>query len=435
VWWEQFHDPVLSKLVETAESSSPTIEVALARVEEARSDVTRARAGLFPSVQANASSTRSNAIQTGSSPTALTPGTTTTAALDASWELDLFGGVRRGLEGSRARLDSYVASWHDARVTLGANTADAYVNLRYCQVLVGIAESDLISRRATQRLTRLKVNAGFSAPADGSRTDANVAEGEGALENQRSICARGFNQLVALTGLTPAALREVLGASTAERGIPVPEIADVSSIPADVLSQRPDLRNAERLVAAASADIGVAIAKRYPQLSLSGEIGVTRLAVGGASLLTHTWSFGPALMLPLFDAGALAAGVTGARARYDQAAATYRGKVRTAVQEVEDALVRINAAALRQAQANIAVEEYGRYLRAVNTSFQLGSASLLELEEARRLLFASNQTLAATQLERSAAWITLYKAAGGGWQTPDSTKGQGQQNQQQALLK
>ena len=183
-----------------------------------------------------------------------------------------------------------------------------------------------------------------------------------------------------------------------------------------MLAQRPDVFSAERDVAAASADVGQAQAQRYPSLSLTGSIGASRFSSGGQSADLSTWSIGPlAVSLPLLDGGRRAANVQSAQARYDEAAALYRAKVRQAVSEVEQALVTLQSTAAREADAQIAVEGYRASFTGTEALYKGGLASLVELEDVRRSLLAASLTQVSLQGERLAAWVALYRALGGGF--------------------
>jgi outer membrane protein TolC len=227
-------------------------------------------------------------------------------------------------------------------------------------------------------------------------------------------CAVELKTLVALTGRDEAALRPQLSASPAQ---PAPEaLFTIASLPAQVLAQRPDVYNAEREVAAASADVGQAQAQRYPRLGLNGAVGVARVHTGGMGTNLTTWSIGPlALSLPIFDGGRRAAQEEAARARYDEAAALYRARVRLAVSEVEQALVRLQSSTERNGSAQTAAEGYRASFAATEARWRAGMASLVELEDARRTALAAQNALTALQHERTAAWVALYRAAGGGW--------------------
>jgi outer membrane protein TolC len=191
---------------------------------------------------------------------------------------------------------------------------------------------------------------------------------------------------------------------------------NVATVPAQALLQRPDLYAAAREVTAASAETGAANARRYPQFSLSGSIGALVIRTEGTRETSGTWSFGPlGVSVPLFDGGRRAAEVDAAQARYDEAVAMYRGRVRQAVREVEEALVTLQSTGQRASDAALAVQGYRTSFDATEARYKGGLASLVELEDARRLLLAAETALVSLQRERVAAWISLYRAAGGGW--------------------
>lgn len=413
-WWKRFEDPALTRLVEAAEQNSPTIALAVGRVREARAAVTSSRASLLPTLSGSGSITRGKNLGSAGAAGGNTLSTVKSASADASWELDLFGGNRRSLQGSKARLSSAEADWHDARVTLAAEVANAYTTAREDQNLIALYNQELASRQATEQLTALKIREGLAPRADALSVEASTASSASTLENQRGLYAQTLNQLVMLTGLTYAQIESALGAPAA-----IPRIANTVelALPASTVSQRPDVRSAERQLAAASADVGVAIADALPSLSLAGSIGINTSRAGGQSTTLRTWSFGPSLNVPLFQGGANAAKIESARARYDQALAAYRSSVLTAVQEIEDALVRIDTVSRRRAHAEKAAGNYSLYFAAIEKSYREGKSSLLQQEDARRQSLSAQESLLAVRLEQAQSWIALYKAVGGGWET------------------
>ncbi|AEK63533.1 efflux transporter outer membrane subunit [Collimonas fungivorans] len=412
-WWSQFDDPLVSELVATAQASNPSLAQALARIAQARAAAGSAGSALFPSVAADASSMRSKSLTgtTGLGSASIIT-TNSTAAFDASWELDLFGGKRKTAEAANARVFARNADWYGAKVSLAAEVGSTLVNYRACVAIAAMLAQDLKSREQTAQLTALKVKAGFTAPADGALINGSTADARQKLVVQRTECDLDVKALVALTDIAEPALRTKLAVN--ER-LPTPRGFVVESVPAQALSQRPDIAVAERELAAASAEINVAQANRYPSLSLLGSIGIGGFRFDGSSSRSDTWSFGPSLKLPLFDAGLLRAQVDLARGRYDEAYAGYQLQVRTAAREIEEALVRLDAAARREDDAALAAKEYESYFRANDDKFKAGSGSLFELEDARRTFLSAQQTQISVQREHVTAWIALYKALGGGW--------------------
>lgn len=408
-WWVQQGDPVLVQLVEAAQAVSPTIASARSRIEDARAIRVASGAALLPSLDATASVSRSSALPP--QPT----GTTSQAGFQSAWEIDVFGGGRATRDAAQSRLEGADAGWHNARVSVAAEVAGLYYEQRACEKLLAIALSDAASRGETSRLAELSRKAGFTAPAVAALARASAAEGSGRAKQQRARCEAGIKALVSLTAISEPELRKTM----ASPGTPEGEAAMViAGLPAQVLSQRPDVFAAEREVAAAGADVSGARAQRLPRLALSGFIGRTQLRAGGADTELSTWAIGPlALSLPLFDAGRRAANVNAAEARYDAAVTAYRASVRQAVREVEEALINLESTAARAEDVRISVEGYLSSFNATEARYKGGLASLVELEEARRNRLSAEITLVTLERERRGAWVALYRAAGGGWTT------------------
>jgi NodT family efflux transporter outer membrane factor (OMF) lipoprotein len=407
-WWQQFDDPTLAQLIDAAQKVSPTLASARARVETARATRTAAGAALAPEVNGTASLVRGRTDLT-------TPvGNTASVGLQASWELDLFGGARAGRDAAQARLEGAQAGWHDARVSVAAETALSYVGLRACEALLEQTQTDANSRAETARLTQLTAKAGFQAPATEALARASAAQASAQLTAQRAQCDVNVKALVALTGIDEPTLRAQLAPRKAQ--LPQPAEIGVASVPGEVLNQRPDLYIAARDLVAASADVSQARAQRLPHVSLNGSITAGRFEGGGISTNGNLWSVGPlSVSLPIFDAGRRAANVDAARARYDEAASAYRGKLRNAVREVEEALVQLQSTATRNEDARIAAEGFRASYRATESRFRGGLASLFELEDSRRSAVQAESQLIDLSRERVAAWIALYRALGGGW--------------------
>ena len=406
-WWAQFDDPLLAELIGQAEAVSPTLAQARSRIVQSRADAAAARNVLWPSLNLGAAVLRSGGGN-------LVNQRLDSAALDAGWEVDLFGGGRRTLEAAAARQEGAQAAWHEARVSLAAEVAREYVGLRAGEALLADAEADLASRRTTEQLTRGKVQAGFGAPADGALAEASLAEAATRVIAQRAECDISVKALVALVGLDEAALRERLQARSGK--LPQPAVLAVGGLPVQVLSHRPDLVVAERELAAASADIGGAQATLYPRLSLVGSVGVQYQRLAGVGGNSSVWRFGPSLDLPIFDAGRRLANVAAAQARYDSALAVYKSQVRQAVREVEQALVRLDSANRREVETGRAAEGNATAFCAAEARWRAGIGSQLALEEFRRLQVNARMQHLAVRHEAVAAWVALYRAVGGGWE-------------------
>jgi len=413
-WWRQFNDPTLVALIAAAQEQSNTMAQAALRIAQTRALLVGTNAAALPVVNGSAGLTRGT-FQLGGP---VTLATVSQAQLQSSWELDLFGGLARGSEAAQARLEAQVANWHDARIAVAADTANLYVNYRACEQFADLALSDATSRARTAKLTEQLSAAGFQSPANAALARASAAEGQGRLVAQQADCDLSVKALVALTGLVEADLRARLAPQA--KILPRPLMPAVQQVPAQVLSQRPDLAAAERELAAASADIGVREADRFPRLSLLGSVGPLDFSTANLAISATTWSIGPSLTMPIFDAGRRAANVDTAKIAYQAAEVNYRSQARRAVREVEDALIRLNSLSLRDTEAEISAKGYRQSLTASEDKFKFGLASVLDLEEVRRLSVNADNILTSVRRDRVNAMIALYRAVGGGWTLTDS---------------
>ena len=409
-WWTAQDDPILLALIDGAQALSPTVAVALSRVETARANEATARAALLPGVTAGLSAGRSVSVPA-------TPAATSTAlTLQTSWEIDVFGAARVARVAAAGQTLGSQAQWHDARVSVAAEVANTYYALAHCWKTQALAEQDLASRQRSRDISARSLQAGMLAPAAYAQVQAEVAQSQLRLIQQSSQCDLYTKALVALTGEDEALVRSVM------RALVLPDDLtgfSVTQIPAQALVQRPDVFAAEHDVALASAQIGRAKARRWPGLSLGGSIGALRYGSAGVDTDITTWSFGPlALTLPVFDAGQRAALVDAATADYVAAVTTYRAKVRQAVREVEEALVVLDSTVQREADTRAVHDARLQNLAAAQNRERNGLASTLEVEEARRAVLAAQADVLALQLERKRAWVALYRAAGGGWERP-----------------
>lgn len=402
-WWTELSDPVLDHLVDAAFRTSPTLEAALARLSQSRSLYAESNAAGLPSVLGEVGKEHSTSDSSGSITRQ------SWLSLDSSWEIDLFGAVQRGKESALARAQAQQATLADVRVSLAADVADAYLSYRACQSYEALSKQDVISRQATEKLTAASVKEGFTAPYQASRSRASVAEAKTQLATTHAYCEQQENLLTRLTGIPrPVLMQALADQPTGLDRLPVPRHFDIA-IPSQALIQRPDIRAAERRLAALSANIGLTEADRYPRLSLSGALGYS--ASGGVSF--GSWSFGPSISLPIFDGGQRKAAVEVAKSKYEEAFADYKAKTRKAIQEVEDALTRYAAAHQRAENARISAQQYQNYFNSVDTRYREGASNLLELEDARRTMLSAQQTLLSVQQERLQAWVALNRATGG----------------------
>jgi outer membrane protein, multidrug efflux system len=410
-WWAQFGDPALLTLQKTAQQNSSTLAEAVAAIDKARASRTSAGSGLWPSLDASASDSASGSLKNSSGVSR-----TASGALDASWELDLFGKTRRNVESADALIAYRQADWENSRVSLVAEVASDYLDYRTCRIKQHYYEAQATSQDLTVSMTRASWQAGFKAQADLRLAEASAASTHASALSQRTECEVSVKTLVALIGIDEPALRDILGADT--MALPQPRGLAVNSIPADLLRQRPDIVSAERKLASTSALIGAAEAERWPSLSLSGSIGLSKT---NGSSITAPWSFGPSLSLPLLDGGSISASIRSARADYASQLASYQQTVRDAVKEVEQDLVRLDSIAELEETTRQSAEGYRDYFTAAELSWRVGTSSQLDLESARRSSITADISLIELQQNRLSYWIALYKAVGGGWKINQGT--------------
>ena len=407
-WWRSFDDPLLPGLIDAAQAVSPSLASARARIERARATLVASDAAASPRLDGVAAAQRARSV-----PEAFA---STSAALgvQAAWELDLFGGVAAGQRASAQRLRGAEAGWHEARVSLAADLATAYVNLRGCEAQLQQAQADAASREATARLTSQSAAAGFTAPADAALARAGAAQARSQMRAQQAQCDTLIKALVELTDRPEPALRQQLSAATAR--LPLAASLATLALPAQLLQQRPDLAAASATMEAAAADVAAARADERPRLSFAGSLQLSTLRSGGVSTDGSVWSIGPLqLSLPLFDGGSRRAATAAQQAAYDEAVAQLQGGVRRALREVETALVALDATAARERDVMAAATDFEASLTATEARQRGGLASLLDLEAARRNALLARSTVIELQRERTTAWIALYRSLGGGW--------------------
>ncbi|MGA1315306.1 MAG: efflux transporter outer membrane subunit [Rubrivivax sp.] len=409
LWWARFGDPVLADLIAAAQAASPDLSSAGARLAQARSQRVLAQADLWPSVQAQAGFGRGRA-EPGQS-----LATTASASLQTAWEIDLFGARRAASQAAQARLDGAAATRDAVGIAVAAEAALSYVQFRACQAQADLALMDSRSREETARLTALAAASGLRARADAALAQAGAAQGRSLAVQQQAQCERLLKALVALTALQEPALRDRLAAAPGR----LPPVAPpaVTVLPAALLQQRPDLSAAAAEVEAAGAELAHRQAQRWPQMAVQGQIGLARAAGVGFTRDGSVWSLGPlSVTIPVFDGGRREAAQRAAAVAYDDAAALYRAALRQAVREVEEALVRVAAARLREADTRQAAQSLDEVLRATQERWAAGLASQFELEDARRSALAARAAWVDLEREQVESAIALYRALGGGWQ-------------------
>lgn len=424
-WWETFHDPELDGLVRRALVSSPDLAIAAQRVREARAGLQFAAGGELP--QAGVDAGKMEYRRTGPLNTIYRGSYATyQAGFDASWELDLWGGARRAVEAAGAALQASEEDDRGARLALAAEVARDYVDLRATQRRLAIARTNLDLQERTLALTRQRLHAGVAGELDVFRAEALAANTRASLP----LLEDGINQLIhrlgVLLGDEPEAL---VGELAAAEPIPTPPARVAVGLPADLLRRRPDVRAAERSLAAATAGIGVAKAQLYPHLGLAGTLGfVGTGTVGLFDYSSRYFSLGPGLHWSIFNAGRVRAQVEAASARSEEAYAAYRKVVLGALADADNALGAFDA---EQRRHGALVDAAGAARQSVATASELyrqGVTDFLSVIDAERSLAAADDNLAQSDRAVSTDLIALYKSLGGGGPVPGAVPSHGAQS-------
>ncbi len=415
-WWTVFGDPVLESLVVRAVEGSPDLRIAAARLREARAAAGIVRSELGPQIDLDGSTSRTKTSgNVFTFPGADLHQSRYRGAFDAAWEIDLFGGLRRELEAATADAQAAEEDARAARVTLQAEVARVYVELRGAQRRRAVLREQVASAADRLALLKARLEAGVATSLDVAREEALWRGTEALVPPAERDVAQAQHRLGTLLGRDPGALLAELGA---DGPIPVPPARVVVGLPARLLVRRPDVRRAERELAAAVARIGVAKAEFFPKISLTGAFGLESLhAKDFFESASRIWAVGPALRWPIFASGRLRAQLDGAEARQLQALAAFDGTVLRALEDVENALV----AYLREGERRRLLTEAvaaGRRALALSEDLQRqGLASQLEVLVAQRALQLDELQLAASDAALTLSCVALYKALGGGWET------------------
>ncbi len=412
-WWKAFGDPVLDGLVTQALSANLDIKVAVARVDEARALFKDARLDQLPRVTADGSYVKSDQQQPGSNGQRV-ESETYQGGFDAGWEIDLFGRVRRGVESARAEAGAAQADLRDAQVTIAAEVARNYLELRGAQARLAVANRNLQTQRETVRLTQVRYDNGAGSPIDVASAQARLNATEAAIPSLITAEKRANYRLCVLTGQRPGALDATLVATTAEvtpliTALPIGDAADL-------LRRRPDVQAAERRLAAQTAKVGVATADLFPRVRVTGFIGFLSGSAGGfGNAASQAWSVAPSVSWPALDLGGAHQRLKAAEARNDASLAVYDQTVLTALEDLENALVgyRQQQAQLvsltRQAAASRRAAELARI------QYKEGGIDFLVLLDAERTLLAAEDSLTVAETGVNTNVVAIYKALGGGW--------------------
>jgi outer membrane protein, multidrug efflux system len=411
-FWKQFDDETLDQLVSDALTSNYDLRIALGHLVEARAARHESMFDLAPTVTASAGHTNELVpkVQAGF------PFTTSfyDAGFDATWELDLFGRIRRGVEARTAELQGAEANLHDAQVSVIAEVARTYFELRGQQTQLAVAQRNVVNQTDTLKLTQAQQEAGRGTELDTSRAQAQLSTTLSTIAPLQAAVARSIHRLGVLTGRDPNALTGLL---TPTKDLPeLPRITAIND-PATLLRRRPDIRVAERQLAASTALVGVAIGDYFPKVTFNGNFTYAAASPGNLGTApSRSYVIGPGISWAAFDLGRVHAQVAQAHARNDVALATYEKTVLNALEETENALVTHARDRDSLTHVEAAVEASATAARLARTRYEGGYVGFLEVLDAERTQLEAEDRLAQSRTETATSLIAVYKAMGGGWE-------------------
>jgi multidrug efflux system outer membrane protein len=414
-FWGQFNDDLLNGLVIEALAANHDLRIALAHLQQARALRTQAKLDLLPTVTSQGGYTNQQypASQTFGIGTSLDE-RYYNAGFDATWELDLFGRVRRGVEASRAVVEGQEATLRDAQVSVTAEVARTYFELRGEQAELAVLQRNAANQQQTVDLTNSLLDAGRGTELDTARAKAQLDSTLATIPPLRANVERSIHRLGVLTGREPDALANILAAPG---NLPdLPRMAAVGD-PAGLLRRRPDIRVAERQLAASTAQIGVAVGDLFPKVTFTGNFGFAASdlsALGSAG--TKTFLIAPAISWPAFDLGRVRARIAGARAGADADLAAYQQTVLKALEETENALVAHARERDRLVQLTAAAAESDTAAQIARARYEGGLVGFLDVLDAERAQLQAQDQLAQSRTDAATSLIAVYKALGGGWQ-------------------
>ena len=428
MWWVSFNDSLLTELIKRAELGNLDLEAAVGRVAEARAIRGQAKGGYWPDIVLGGAYSyqklSENGLQgaqvgrppsggeEGGSPLA-DPFDTWTAGLSLSWEIDLFGRIRRTVEAADAQLQASVEDYRDVLVTLYAEVGVAYVDARAFQARLDFARQNVSAQENSLELTRDRFNAGLTSALDVAQAEQNLAQTRSTIPALDIGLEQSLNRLAVLLGEAPGSIHDEL-AGPAEPLQPDDKVA--YGIPADLLRRRPDIRQAERLLASQTARIGIATADLYPTLSLGGSVGLESLELddlGDSGSLF--FSIVPKISWPIFTGGKIRNRIRAEEARTAQALAAYEQAVLRALEEVQNALVAYGQEKLRRDRLREAVNASQRAVDLVETQYLSGLTNFQNFLDSQRSLFRQQDELAESAGQVIQNLIDLNRALGGGW--------------------
>lgn len=416
-WWEAFADPALNRLIADAVASNLDIQLAQARVRQARADLGFNEAALFPTLDGGAAYTRSRVSKNANPGLPVGTRNLYQAGFDAGWEIDIFGGNRRAIEAATYALESTMEAERNTRVTLLAEVARNYILLRGTQHELMILRRNVAAQEDTLALQRDRFKAGITNDLTVAQAEALVTDTRALIPPLESVARQAIHRLGLLLGREPAALVVELAP---EQGLPAGPPAIPAGLPSELLRRRPDIQQAERNLAAATASIGVATADLFPKFALTGTLGLSSASAGKFfEAASGYWSAGPSMSWRLFDAGRIKANIRSREALRDQAFVQYRQVVLQALGEVEDALIAYEREQARRAILTQSVDSNRRAFDLASKLYGAGVVDFLNVLNTQQALLTAEDQLARSDQAVSTNLVAVYKALGGGWESTE----------------
>jgi NodT family efflux transporter outer membrane factor (OMF) lipoprotein len=424
-WWMLLNDPALDDLIARAVQANYDVRTAVARVREARARRTIVSSQEYPSLDAVGDYSHNRLSQNAAPYNAFKlphfpwEFNQYQAGFDASWELDVFGGTRRAVQAATADLEATIEGQRGVVLSVLAEVARNYVELRGYQQELIIARQNLQTQRQTLQLTLDRRKVGEATQLDVSRASAQVSSTEATLPQLARQEWQAMYRLSVLLGQQPGDLVDSLSAAAA---IPVPPEQVATGLPAELLRRRPDIRQAERQLAAATARIGQAKADLYPQFALNGSFAWQSSDTHNLfDSPSRSWTVGPSVRWPVFDAGRIRANIKIRTAQQEQAMMSYEQTVLRAMEEVQDALVSFNTEQERRKSLQDAVRASQESVDLARELYRQGLSDFLSVLDAQRQLFQSQEALVLSDRALTTSLVALYKALGGGWEVAMAT--------------
>ncbi len=410
-WWSLFNDPLLNRLIQTATENNRDLMAAIARVEEARANLGITRGERLPQVDADGSAIRQESSDNGLSPDINE--SIYTAQATAGWEIDLFGRIRRAVEATTADYQASAEDRTDVLISLYANVALTYLDIRTFQARLITARANLDSQKSVLELTRSRFRHGLATDLEVAQAERVLASTQAEVPPLKIGLSQAVNALAVLLGKAPGSLPAELATA---RNIPLPPKKVTVGVPANLLRQRPDVRRAERKLAAQTARIGMLKADLYPSFSLTGALGFESIDAGDLFDLDSRFaSFGPSLRWRIFSGGRIRQRIKAQDARTRQALFGYEQSVLNALREVENALVAYIEDRTRLAALDRSVVAARRSVKLATDLYKQGLVDFQQVLDAQRDQFSFENEFAAARGNSAANFVRLYAALGGGW--------------------